>query len=468
MQNMESAALFDVVVIGAGPGGYPAAIRAAQLGQRVALMEKEKLGGTCLNWGCIPTKTLLASADTFYRLRNGEAMGVYADNVRFDYDKIFARKEGVVNRLQTGIQSLLKAAGVTVINGSAKFAGTQTIEVKKADSTTEMLQAANTIIATGSVSAMPGFIPKHPRIIDSRAFLDLQELPASMIVLGGGVIGCELACLAATFGVKVTIVEMLDDILVLLDRDVRRVLRRRFDALGITVLTGAAMTDIQANDEEVSGKVEDQTISAEMLLVSVGRRAVTAELNLSAAGLSADKSGQIEVDQCGRTAVKNIYAIGDVVAGSVQLAHAATAQGVVAAENIAGQNSSNETICPACIFTSPEIGTVGTSETVARQQGLNFRTGIFPFMASGKAMAAGETEGFVKWIADGKNGKLIGAQVVGPHATELIAEAALAVRNSMTAAEFGRTIHAHPTLSETWMEAAHALHGSCIHLPKRR
>jgi dihydrolipoamide dehydrogenase len=459
---------FDVIVIGAGPGGYPAAIRAAQLGKRVAIVEQEAFGGTCLNWGCIPTKALLASSDLFHRAGHAAAMGVVASGVAFDYARMVARKGEIVGRLTKGVQGLLQANNVTLIRGTARFEDSRRLSVPAADGSVQWLTAEHFIVATGSVSAMPGFLPKHPRVIESRGFLDRTELPASLLILGGGIIGCEFACLAAQLGVRVTVVEMLEDIVMVLDRDVRRILKRRMEALGVTFHTGAPLTDIAATDAQVTGKFQDQTLSADLLLVAVGRKANTAGLEPQRAGLVLNERGQIPVDAHGRTSVANIFAIGDVTAGSTQLAHAATAQGIVAAENICGMHTACSATIPACIFTSPEVGTAGMSETQAQAAGRAIKTGAFPFAALGKAMAAGETDGFVKWIADAATDQLLGAQAVGAHATELIAEAALAIRSELTAEELGRTIHAHPTMSESWMEAAHMVHGACIHLPPRR
>ena len=459
---------FDVVVIGAGPGGYPAAIRSAQLGRRVAIVEKEALGGTCLNWGCIPTKTLIASGDLYRQAREGAALGVDCADVRFDYARMVARKDEVVGKLSGGVKQLLKANGVEVIRGTARFEGPQRLSVRDADGATRWIQTGQTIIATGSVSAMPGFLPRHPRVIESRAFLARTSLPESLVVLGGGVIGCEFACLAAQLGTRVTVVEMLDDILPMIDRDVRRVVRRRMEAMGITLRTGAPLKDITAEDKGVTGRYQDEEIRGELLLVAVGRAVTTAELDLGRAGVNTDARGQILVDASCRTSQASIFAIGDVVSGNLQLAHVATSQGVLAAEVAAGQRRKVETVVPSCIFTSPEIGVVGMTEEQARGAGREVRTGVYNFAGLGKAMAAGTTDGFVKWVADAATDQLLGAQAVGPHATELIATAALAVRNELTALEYGRTIHSHPTLSEAWMEAAHAMHGTCIHAAPRR
>ena len=458
---------FDVIVIGAGPGGYPAAIRAAQLGKKTAIIEKEAFGGTCLNWGCIPTKTLIASAERYHHATHSEAFGIIAKGVAFDYAKMTARKAEIVSKLSGGVQMLLKSNGVELIKGLARFEGPNRLSVLQPDGTARWLSAASVIIAAGSDSAMPGFLPKDKRVMDSRAFLELASLPKSLLVLGGGVIGCEFACMAAALGTQVTVVEMLEDIVVVLDRDVRRVLRKRMEALGITLLTGAPLTNIAVKKDKVSGTYKDQTVEGDILLVAVGRKPNTADLDLARAGVKADERGTIPVDAQCRTNVASVFAVGDLVTGSIQLAHAATQQGVVAAEAAAGLKSKVEKICPSCIFTSPEIGMAGLTEAKAQQLGIAVKTAVFPFSVLGKAMAAGETDGFVKWVADPVTGQLLGAQAIGCHATELISEATLAIRNELTIDEVGNAIHCHPTLSEAWMEAAHAFHGACIHLPKR-
>ncbi|MBU6411117.1 MAG: FAD-dependent oxidoreductase, partial [Verrucomicrobia bacterium] len=320
-----------------------------------------------------------------------------------------------------------------------------------------------------STSAMPGFLPKHPRVVESRAFLDLKQLPASMIVLGGGFIGCELACMAAMLGVKVTIVELLEDILLLADADVRREVRGHVEKnLAIRILAGKPLEHISADDQSVRGKCGDETLSADLLLCAVGRKPVADRLALENAGLKTNERGFIEADDYCRTAVGNIFAIGDVT-GKIQLAHYATAQGIAAAENAVGAKPrKHETIVPNVIFTSPEIGSVGLSEDDAKKQNRAVKTGRFRFSALGKAIALDETTGFVKWIADDATDQLLGAAAVGPRATDLIAEAAIAIRAELTARDLGRAIHAHPTFSEMWMEAAHAVHGECIHAPPRR
>lgn len=455
---------FDVIVIGAGPGGYPAAIRAAQLGASVAIIEKEKLGGTCLNWGCIPTKALIAGAEAYHHALHAPLPGITADKVIVDYAALIGHKNKVVTQLTGGIKQLLTANGVKQFSGTASFKDRQTIDIDGR----EQIHAKKVIIATGSTSAtLP--LPSHERIVESRAFLDRDSLPASMIVLGGGFIGCEIASMAAMLGTKVTIVEVLDDILMLVDADVRREVRGHMEKnLGIRILTGKALIDITADKKGVSGKAGDETVQAELLLCSVGRKPVTDGLNLENAGLSVNARGYIETDATCRTKVATIFAIGDVT-GKTQLAHYATSQGVTAAENAMGARpGKHEALVPNVIFTAPEIGSVGLCEDEAKKAGRTIKTGKFRFSGLGKALAAGESVGFVKWIADAETDQLIGAVAVGPHATELVATAATAIKGEFTAAELGRTIFAHPTFSEAWMEAAHAVHGTCIHATPAR
>ena len=460
---------FDIVVIGAGPGGYPAAIRAAQRGASVAIIEKEQLGGTCLNWGCIPTKALIAASHVFASIKHAEAFGISVKGATVDYAAMIAHKNKAVGTLRNGVKQLLTANGVKQFAGTASFKTRDTIEIASQDGTT-LIGTKKTIIATGSTSVMPGFLPKHARVVESRAFLDMDKLPETMIVLGGGFIGCELACMAAQLGVKVTIVELLEDILLLLDGDVRRTVRAHMEKeLGIRVLTGKAMENITADNKAVRGKCGDGTVEAELLLSAIGRKPVTDGLKPENAGVKLNERGFITVDDFGRTNVAGIFAIGDVN-GRIQLAHNATSQGIIAADNACGQKLRKyEAIVPNVIFTVPEVGTAGLSEDDARKQGREVKTGKFAFAGLGRAISVGETTGFVKWIADAKSDQLLGAAVVGPRATELVAEAATAIRAELTATELGRTIHAHPTFSEAWMEAAHALHGEAIHgSPKRK
>jgi len=460
---------YDLIVIGAGPGGYPAAIRAAQLGASVAIVEKEALGGTCLNWGCIPTKTLIASAALYWHMRHAQDLGISLEKASFDYAAMIRRKDQVVAKLRGGVAQLLKANGITVFEGTAAFMTRNRLSVQRGGKESVVLESARIIIATGSSAALPSFLPKSSAVLESRGFLERTDLPARMIVLGGGVIGCELACMAAQLGAQVTIVEILDDILVMLDADLRAEVRRYMEnQLKIRILTGKPLEQIKAGAQGVTGQVAGEPVEAELLLAAVGRRPVTEQLELEHAGLKPNDKGYIEVNAACQTKAAGIYAIGDVNGGP-QLAHAATAQGLLAAEHAVGPRMNlRAQAVPACIFTAPEIAAVGLSEQEAKQQGRAVKTGKFHFAALGKALASGETAGFVKWIADAGTDQLLGAAAVGAHATELIATAVTAVQAELTAAEFARTIQAHPTLAEAWMEAAHAVHAQCIHAPPRR
>ena len=456
---------FDVVVIGAGPGGYPAAIRAAQLGASVAIVERERVGGTCLNFGCIPTKSLIASAEAYAGLSDAKAFGVSVAGASFDYAAMVQRKDKVVDQLRGGVKQLLSANGVTQFAGTASFKDRQTIVIDGATT----IGAKKTIIATGSTSATPDFIPQHERIVESRGFLALDRLPKSMIVLGGGFIGCEIASMAAMLGVKVTLVELLADVLMLLDADLRGEVRAHMEkTLGVRMLTGKPLAEITAEANGVRGVAGGETLTAELMLNAVGRRPATDGLNLAAAGLATNARGFIDADDFCRTTAATIFAIGDVT-GKTQLAHYATAQGLIAAENaVSGKPRRHPTLVPNVIFTAPEVATVGLSEADAKAQGRTVKTGKFRFSGLGKGLAAGDTTGFVKWIADAATERLVGAAAVGPRATELIATATTAIRAEFTAHELGETIFAHPTFSEAWMEAAHALRGESVHAAPRR
>ena len=429
----------------------------------------EALGGTCLNWGCIPTKTLIASAALYWHMRHAQALGVSVEKASFDYAAMIQHKNQVVEKLRGGIAQLLKANGVTVFEGLAAFMTRNRLTIQRSGKESVALEAVRIIIATGSSAVLPAFLPKAATVVESRAFLDLPRLPARLIVLGGGVIGCELACMVAQLGAQVTIVEILDDILAMLDADLRADARRYMETqLKIRILTGKPLEQIKAGAQGVNGQVAGEGIEAELLLAAVGRQPVTEQLALDKAGLKPNEKGYIEVNAACQTKVAGIYAIGDVNGGP-QLAHAATAQGLLAAEHAVGPRCTlRPQVVPSCIFTAPEIATVGLSEQEAKQQNRAVKTGKFHFTALGKAVASGETTGFVKWIADADTDQLLGAAAIGAHVTELIATAVTAVQAELTAAEFARTIQAHPTLSEAWMEAAHAVHGQCIHAPPRR
>ena len=461
---------FDVLVIGGGPGGYVAAIRAAKNGGKTALVERKEFGGTCLNIGCIPTKTLIAGVDVYHKARHAMEFGVkISGEVSPDWEAMLARKDSVIKTLRGGIGSLLKAAGVTVFKGHGAFTGRKTVKVVDGEGgEVEEITANKIIIASGSETLVPGFIPKGKRVITSTELLSIPEIPKSLLILGGGVIGCEFACLFAELGTKVTIVEMLDSIMPNIDRETSRVVAAQMQKMGIEIMNGKPLGDLKADDKGVSGKVGDLTVSADYLLVSIGRKPALEGMNLAASGVKTNERGWIPVDSSCRTNVPGIFAIGDAT-GSWQLAHAASAMGVVAADVACGKkNAFDGSLVPGCIFTSPEIGSVGKSQEQCDKEGIETRVGKFPFAALGKAMAINETVGFCKIIADAKTDQILGVHIVGPHATDLIAEACPALHLEITAKELGKAIHAHPTLGEAMMEAAHAVHGESAHIPSKR
>jgi len=461
------ASSYDVVVIGAGPGGYVAAIRAAQRGARTALVEKELLGGVCLNWGCIPTKTLMAAAETLRTCRDSGEFGVQIDGeIGVDWDAMRARKNRVTQDLRKGIQALLKSNGVDVFQGTARYRSRLAIEVIGADGEKHVLETKRSIIATGSIPVRPPFLPDEPTILDSRALLDAPQVPERLLVLGGGVIGCEFAALFAALGAKVTILEMLPDILPGVDSELTKTLRREFKKQGIDVQTDTRVDEVQAGKDGVRARAGDIWFEGDLMLVSVGRRPNLEGLGIDSFGLSTKEDGSLAVNRRCRTRAPGVYAIGDAT-GAPYLAHRASAMGVCAAENAVGNDTEYEDLgVPSCIFTHPEIACVGMTEEEARKENREIRIGRFPFLALGKARAIARTEGMVKIVADAESDQVLGVHIIGPHATDLAGEAALAVRLEATAAELASTIHAHPTLPEAIMEAAHDVHGLCIHLPR--
>jgi dihydrolipoamide dehydrogenase len=457
---------YDILVIGAGPGGYPAAIRAAQLGASVAVVERQQLGGVCLNCGCIPTKLLIGAAEIYHGISRASALGIKADGVTLDYATLAAHKDKTVARLRNGVAHLLRINGVEVIPGSARFQSLDRVTVTAPGSGPVEVSAGKVIIATGSTSNVPAVFPEHPRIVESRGFLELMQLPRTLLVVGGGYIGCELAGLAARLGVQVTVVEVLEEILAGFDSDVRREVRLNMERYqGVRILTGQALTEVFAGSNGVSGVCAGHKLEADLMLVATGRKPVTDGLGLDQAGLQPDIRGFLPVNEFGQTAIPTIYAVGDVN-GVRQLAHAATAQGTAVAEHACGQSPrAFETLVPGVVFTSPEVGTVGLTEQEARERGIAVEVGRFAFHALGRSIASGQTAGFAKWIARAGDRTLLGAAVVGSHATESIAEAVVAIRSGLKVADLGSTIHAHPTFGEIWHEAAHALEGRAIHGP---
>ena len=456
---------YDVAVIGAGPGGYVAAIKAAQLGANVVIIEKDSYGGTCLNRGCIPTKSFVASAELFKKFSEADEYGLATGKTSFNWNKIVDRKDGIVEKLGNGIGGLLKSNKIEMVSGEAKLKSRKEIIVNGKI----VIEADKIILATGSEPAKPGFFPfDGKKVLDSTELLNIKKLPQSIIIVGGGVIGCEFACVMNAFGVKVTVVEMLDRLLPLEDKEISAALTKKMKDYGVDVRTGAAIENVKAGTKSVSGKVDGKKITAEIMLVAIGRSFNTKKIGLEDIGVKIDNAGAVTGNERMCTTVANIYAIGDIT-NKMQLAHVASAQGIVAAVNaVGGMEKMDYRVVPNCIFTLPEIGSVGLSEHEAKEQAGNIKTGKFFYAALGKALAAGEPEGFYKIISDAETDEILGVQIFGAHATDIIAEAAVAMKLESTVEELGKTIHAHPTLAEGVMEAAHALHGECIHAPARR
>ncbi len=457
---------FDVTVIGAGPGGYVAAIRAAQVGLKTAIIEKDKdLGGTCLLRGCIPTKELLHSAHVFDLVSDPEEFGVSVQSPRLHFDKVMARKNKVVSKLAGGVGYLMKKHKITVFKGHGRLEGAGRVTVTEASGNVREIPTKNVIVATGSTPRLlPGMHVQSPHIVTSDELLDFAEVPKSMVVLGAGAVGVEFASIFKRFGADVTIIEIMPRLVPIEDDETSRELERAFRRRGIKVMTGTRFESakIRGDEVEITFTASDGLhgrISAETLLVAVGRRPYTEGLGLENTRCEIVR-GYIKVDEYMRTAEPNVYAIGDVVP-TPWLAHVASKEGCLAAEQIAGRNPHpiNYNLVPNCTYCEPEIGSVGLTEAQAREKGHQLKVGKFPFSALGKAMILGETEGFVKVVTDAKYDEVLGVHIIGPHATDLLSEACVAMGLEATAKELGHIMHPHPTLSEAVMEAAEAVHG---------
>jgi len=463
-QDQEREAMVDVAVIGAGPGGYVAALRAAQLGAQVVLIERDQVGGVCLNQGCIPSKALLRSVEVYRVACEGERFGVTTSGVKLDWRVAQARKREVVKRLARGVELLLDRAGAEVIWGEARFLSADAIAVEAGD----RIEARHFIIATGSHPARPP-IPglDLSGVLDSQQALELEELPESICIIGGGAIGVEFATLFVGAGMGVTLVERLPRLLPTLDHSLGQRLQRSLKRRGVEVLTRARVTGVETADGglQITMVTEGggRQVLLEKVLCAVGRQPNVEGLGLDAAGARYDTSG-IQVDDRMRTSVPTIYAIGDVAQGRWQLAHVASHEGIVAAENICGQTTRmHYNAVPACVFSSPEVASVGLSEEEAREQGRDVRVGTFDLNGSSKALVYGEPEGFIKVVAEGEYGQVLGVHAIGPHVSELILEGAMAITLEATLEEFAATIHPHPTVSEALAEAALAVEGRAIH-----
>jgi dihydrolipoamide dehydrogenase len=458
---------FDVAVIGAGPGGYIAAIKASQLGKKVCLIEKGLLGGTCLNVGCIPTKTLISNAHALHLVKNAALYGINVSGFEVDYSKSVKRKDDVIDKIRRGLEGLIKANQIEIIHGQAEFISNFEIKVKGENP--KMIKAQKVIIASGSEPMKLSSIePDHKQIFNSTSILSMTKLPKSMAIIGGGYIGCEFAALFREYGVEVTIIEALDSIVQAQGKSVSEALTSAMNKRGVQLKLKQPLASYEKHHDHVVLKLADGSeVKSEIVLVSVGRSVYTEGLALDKTGIACGQRGEIIVDDHMETSVKGVYAIGDVT-GKYMLAHVASHQGVVAAACAAGKPvKMHYNAVPAVIFTDPEIGTVGMTLEAALAQGIDAKVGKFPFQALGKSQAAMHTEGFAQIVIESKTGKILGAQIVGHEASNLIAEVALAIHNELTVESISDTIHAHPTLAEGLHEAALMAQDMPLHMPPK-
>ena len=464
---------YDIIVLGSGPGGYPAAIRASQLGYKVAIVEKESLGGVCLNWGCIPTKALLKSAQVYDYMKHSKDYGIEADNVHQNFKNVVQRSRGVADKMSKGVQFLMKKNKIDVVMGYGKLISKGKLEVTTTDGAKQILEAKNIIIATGGrARQLPNIAIDGKKIIGYREAMALPEQPKSMIIMGSGAIGVEFAYFYNSMETKVTIVEYLPRIVPVEDEDISKELEKQFKKQGIDIITNASVETVDTKGSGVKAKIKTQTgetiIEADILLSAVGVMANIENIGLETLGIKTEK-GKITVDKYGQTNVPNIYAIGDCTPGQA-LAHVASKEGIVVAEAIAFNDKKlahqpeplDYNNIPGCTYCSPEIASVGLTEKAAKEAGHEIKVGKFPFMASGKASAAGATEGFVKVIYDAKYGEFLGAHLIGATVTEMIAEVVVARKLETTYHEILNAVHPHPTMSEALKEATAAAYGEAI------
>jgi len=462
---------YDLIVIGSGPGGYVTAIRASQLGLKTAIVEKAELGGVCLNWGCIPTKALLKSAQVFEYLNHASDYGITIQGkANADFSAIIKRSRDVAAGMSKGVQFLMKKNKIDIIQGTGKLTKDKKVEVTGADGKKTTYDAPHIVLATGARSReLPNLPQDGKKIIGYRQALTLDKQPASMVVVGSGAIGSEFAYFYNAIGTKVTLVEYLDNIVPLEDEEVSKQLATSFKKAGIDVMTGSEVTSVDTSGTKVkvtikSKKGKEEQIEADIVLSAVGITPNIENIGLEETGVVVEK-GRVKVDEFYRTSVPGIYAIGDIVPGQA-LAHVASAEGIICVEKIAGHNPEplNYNNIPGCTYTSPEVASVGYTEKAAKEAGYELKIGKFPYSASGKASAAGQKDGFIKLIFDAKYGELIGAHMIGANVTEMIAEIVVARKLETTGHEILKAVHPHPTMSEAIMEAAAAAYGEVIHL----
>ncbi len=461
---------FDIAVLGGGPGGYVAAIRAAQLGAKVCCIEEDKLGGICLNWGCIPTKTFIATAHLYKKIKEASEFGINLNGgASINIEAMVNRKNKIVNELVSGVGFLFKSYGVQTYNGFGTFDDKNHISVEKADGGIVQVEADKIIIATGSRPMnMKAFPFNGDTIISSDEMIYPKSIPQSITIIGGGVIGCEFASLLAEFGTKVTIVEMLPHLLPMEDIDTSKTMEREMKKKGVEFYLGEKVSSVTQSTGGATCNLESgKAITTEKVLVSVGRSFNTDDINLEAVGCELNRNGSIKVNDKMETSVPGVYAIGDV-AGVYLLAYTASYEGTVAVANALGQATvADYAGVPFTIFTDPEVGSVGLTQQKAEELGYELSIGNYPFRTLGKSKAEGDIAGGVKIIADKKTDLILGAHIVGAHATDIIHELGLAIRQKMTASDLGNMIHAHPVLSEAIMEAVHDVHGLSVHVPKK-
>jgi len=461
---------FQVVIIGSGPGGYVAAVRAGILGLKTAIIEKDPfLGGTCLHRGCIPTKALLHTAHLYDEFTHAADQGIHAKGITVDFPAVHKRKAGIVDKFAKGVRFLMKKRKVEVFTGTGSLVDANTVRITGADGE-ETIRGDAIILATGSVpSSLPHIKPDHKTILDSDSILQYEKIPKSLAVIGAGAVGVEFASIFNAFGTDVQVIEVLPRVVPIEDEDVSKALDKAFRKKGITVRTACEVKAVKATKTGAKLTVaqggKEEVISVEKVLLSVGRSAVTADVGLDKAGVKADDRGYVHVNEFMQTNVSNIYAIGDIVR-TPWLAHVASAEGILAADHIAGRDAHpvDYDKIPNCTYCSPEVASVGLTEQKARDAGYSVKVGQFPFSAIAKAMILGESDGFIKIVSDEAYDEVLGVHIIGPKATELVAEACLGMKLETTVEEIAKTVHAHPTLSEAMMEAAHSVYGEAIHI----